>query len=123
MLVEKFLIVKQCSAIAYKKILFVRRSWIKFLLHASLPIFACLIALYAENSILHKSNQNSYNSKEFDITASHINDPIIILSIDSTIPNSDKFINIFKNIAKSENANPVIIRNESLFDCKYITKT
>lgn len=117
--VHRFLLIKQNLAIAYKKILFIRRSWIKFLVHSSLPIIACLIAVYAGNSVTSGRGAINYDSKLFDISASHIPNPIIILSINSTVPepDSEKLIKIFENYVKSENAIPVILQNESLFEC------
>lgn len=113
----------QILATLMKKFIFIRRSWKSYTMHILLSLLVLIILhVYSD-----QFGKNVYTSKLLlnisarDFTEQSDRQGIVILAINSTVENYQKWLNISKDYALKDGvAEFHIITNMTLHDCKNI---
>lgn len=110
-----YLYLKQCLAIFYKKIIFIRRNAIRTLIHFSIPILAIFLT-YMAQYWFQKAITTKTDYGELAISAHNIPKSDVILAMDRAVENVEIFSNLFTKIVTDDGAVPIIKYDISLMD-------
>lgn len=113
--IPNYLYLKQFFAIFYKKLIFIRRNWMRTLIHFGIPILTIFLTYLAQSWIQNAlTTKNDY--KELSISGHKIPMPDVILAIDRAVENVDQMIGLFKKIVIDDGGMPIIKYDISLMD-------
>lgn len=108
---------RQMLAIWYKKFVHFKRSWLRFSIHFLLPIIFIALAYYA--GVTGKSNTSAIEGELFDLDARFVKNLNFYFAINDTASlDSAKFIKYFEQLARKDGANPIVLKDKSLFQGK-----
>lgn len=110
----------QVLALISKKLIFLKRSWKNYLFHILLSLFLLIIVhIYSEffGANVNSIRQNlTINAKNFKQNAN--TEAIVVLAINSKVPEYDKIKDTFVNISIGEGAKYTIVENQTLLECE-----
>lgn len=105
-----YIYLNQFFAIFYKKFVFIKKTWLRFLIHCALPIMAVIGTYYTQISI-QTTLREEIIYQSLEISARHIRNPEILLILDRNITDYDLITNTFEALGKEQKVNTLIIQN------------